>query len=572
MAVQTGDETPRNGRRPSSGMDHLVDVELASIVHDNTLAEDPDEDNPPPIQHFRQPMTARAPLLESTLLARDTNLADSAKLRPRSPDVESVPPEMDVLTPETPRHDSFWSTLYLTCLASVFASFILVCLHTSAPGKGDFLGDTIYTTLHSSYHLLAVDTLVATAVAFLWLAMLRSFVRPLVILIFIAVPTILFSFSLYPLVSSYKGYWHGSSAQDKAMRWLSIIPAALGLFWTYTAFKGRHSLSRAIQILEFATRILAASPALVLVGFGSLAAVIAWSWVWLLMFTRVFLGGHARGKLFVIDSSTWWLGAFFVLTYLWTLGVLSGLQRATTAATVSQWYFHRLATPSPSSQRVVRASLGHATTNIFGSICLSTFLSLIIRLPLLVLPRRLSTLVAFCMYSCVPTPITALTNPLTLTYAAIHSQSLTVSARGLSEMSFITSSSPTTTLTPQAFSRAGGQEGAPSLLAYRLAKLILHATRFIASMAFGFGGWVSTARMLDISGSTYKGSLYAYVVGLVAGAIGWTVLGAMEGVLGGVLDALVVCWGSEVGSRGTGQARYCREAGELFGDQGSISV
>jgi len=139
-------------------------------------------------------------------------------------------------------------------------------------------------------------------------------------------------------------------------------------------------------------------------------------------------------------------------------------------------------------------------------------------------------------------------------------------------MSFITSSSPTTTLTPRSFSPGNNQDGAPSLVAYRLAKLLLYATRFIASMAFGFGGWVSTARMLQISGSTHQGSLYAYVVGFIAGAIGWAVLGAMEGVLSGVLDAVVVCWGSEVGSRGTGQARYCREAGELFGEQGSIAV
>lgn len=567
-AKENIDETFKAG----ADIDRLVDVDLASIVDNNTVEEAPREDSPPPIQHFRQPMTTRAPLSESAFLPRETKRADSGKLRPPSPDVESVPPEADAPTPGSPRHDAFWSTLFLTCLASVFATFTLICLHTSAPKNGGSLGDTIYTTMHSSFHLLAIDTLVATIVAFLWLAMLRSFVRPLVVLILIAVPTILFSFSVYPLVSSYKGSWHGSSGQDRAMRWLSIIPAAVGIFWTYTAYRGRHCLSRAIQILEFATRILGASPALVLVGFASLAAVVAWSWVWLLMFTRVFLGGHASGKIFVIDTSTWWLGVFFVLIYLWTLGVLSGLQRATTAATVSQWYFHRLATPSPSSQRVVHASFVHATSNIFGSICLSTLLSLVIRLPLLLLPRRFSALIAFCMYSCVPTSITTLTNPLTLTYAAIHSQSLTVSARGLSEMSFITHSSPTTTLTPRAFSQDNGQDGAPSLLAYRLAKLLLHATRFIASLAFGFGGWISTARMLKLSGAGYQGSLYAYVVGLIAGAIGWAVLGAMEGVLGGILDAVVVCWGSEVGSRGTGQARYCREAGELFGDQGSITV
>ena len=94
------------------------------------------------------------------------------------------------------------------------------------------------------------------------------------------------------------------------------------------------------------------------------------------------------------------------------------------------------------------------------------------------------------------------------------------------------------------------------------------------SLALGFGGWVSTAHSLKISGTgtngSVRGSLYAYIVGLIAAAIGWGVLGSMEGVLAGVVDAVVVCWGSEVGNPlagGRGEARYCREAGWLFGGE-----
>ena len=80
---------------------------------------------------------------------------------------------------------------------------------------------------------------------------------------------------------------------------------------------------------------------------------------------------------------------------------------------------------------------------------------------------------------------------------------------------------------------------------------------------------MSTARMLQIGNETvpYKGSLYAYVVGIISAAIGWGALGAMEGVLGGILDAVLVCWGSEVGRDGQGEARYCVDAGRLFGDE-----
>ena len=360
------------------------------------------------------------------------------------------------------------------------------------------------------------------------------------------------------------------------MRWLSWIPIIFATLWSYTAFKGRHSLDRAISLLQFTTRILAACPTLVLVGFATLTLVVLWTWLWMLMFTRVFLQGHVStsGKtMFVVDVGTWWMGVFFVLTYLWSLGVISGVQRATTAAATSQWYFYRNAAPAPSPKSVVRAALLHATTKIFGTVCLSTLLALAVRLPLLVLPARLASFLTLFFYSFVPTSIATLTNPLTLTYAAIHSQPLTLSARGLTELTFVAPAAgtgPTTALTPNAFSRPHpNNRGTPNLFAYRLAKLLLHATRFITSLAFGFGGWVSTARMLLVEGSENRGSLYAYVVGLVAGAIGWAVLGAMEGVLGGVLDAVVICWGSDVQSGGNGQARFCREAGELLENDGT---
>ena len=200
---------------------------------------------------------------------------------------------------------------------------------------------------------------------------------------------------------------------------------------------------------------------------------------------------------------------------------------------------------------------------MFGTICFSTLLTLAVRLPLLVLPRRLAGLFSLAAYSLIPTPIATLTNPLTLTYASIHSQSLGVSARGISHLSFVAPNQPTA-LMPDAFAPGA----TPSLVPYRLAKLLLHATRFIMALALGFGGWVTTARQVEVAGAAgVKGSLYAYVVGLLAAAIGWGVLGATEGILGGILDALIVCWGSEVGAKGYGEARYCREAGELFGER-----
>ncbi|KAJ5169104.1 uncharacterized protein N7482_004698 [Penicillium canariense] len=559
----------------SKARGNLVDIGL-----EDSFRADPDNANrapseiagdKPPIQRFREQPTLKE---DSFGFNITDNSADQTKPLfasevPRRPSsTGSFPASISPLTSETTMHDAFWGQLFLIALAGLFATAFLVYLHTSAPSSGDKSqwGDTIYFTVHGSYFLLGVYTLVSVLVSLLWLALLRSYVRPLVYVIIVAVPIILFSFSLYPFISSFKGAWNGTSLQDRVMRWGSIVPFVMATLWIYNVMRGRRSIGKAIGVLEFACRILAANPELLALGLVILACVVCWTWIWMLMFTRVFLGGHLSGsRSFIIDLSSWWLGVYFVLIYLWSIGVIAGIQRAVTAATVSQWYFHRLASPAPTSRQIVQAAIVHATTTLVGTISLSRLLGLLIRLPLLFLPSRLSSLLSLFAYSLIPTPIAYLTNPLSLTYAAIHSQPLAASARGLSHMTLLAPSAASTSLHPRAYSRSPG--ASTSLLSYRLSKLILHAARFMMSLALGFGGWVTTARNLNTSG-TIRGSLYAYVVGLIAGTIGWSILGAMESVVADIVDAAVICWASEVGVYGR-EARYCREAGWLFGDSNS---
>ena len=468
---------------------------------------------------------------------------------------------------EQPLYDAFWAHLFLLSVASLLATEFLVYLHTNPPDENSKWGDTVYVAIRRSYFLLGVYTLVSVFVSLLWLALLRFYVRFLVYTVIVSVPVILYSFSLYPFVSSFQGAWHGSSLQDKIMRLGSAIPFIIACLWIYTVVRTRYAIGKAVNILEFACRILAANPELLILGLGTLVCIVCWTWLWLVMFARVFLGGHLSGsKSFIINVSSWWLGAYFILTYLWSLGVIGGVQRAVTAATVSQWYFHRLAIPAPTSSQILQAAIAHALTTLFGTVCFSKLLGQLIRLPLILLPGRLASLLSLFVYSFVPTPVTALTNPLALSYAAIHSRPLAASARGLSQLTVL-SPLVAPTLSPHPFSRPlGGSHG--RLSSYRLSKLILHATRFIVSLALGFGGWVITARNLTMPGvgGDTRGSLYAYVVGLVAGAIGWSVLGSVEGIVADIVDASLICWGSEVGTYGR-EARYCREAGFLFDDE-----
>lgn len=580
LEQQGGEGDDNISQGSSKGKGKMVDIGLEDTLRSDLEHIDRDEppddlmdEDPPVVQHFvKKPSPGKGAFAMDNSFTMPHETEREALLRhpgPPSSTGSIVPPTVAGPNPEPPKHDAFWGSLYLICLAALFSSWFLVWLHTSPPTSKKPLGDTIYSTLHASFHLLAVYTVISVLLSLVWIAALRNYVRPLVVGLLVAVPVILYSFALYPFISSFKGTWHGNSFQDKALRWGSFVPAAMATLWIVCVVKGRHSAGKAVNILEFACRILSANSALLGLGFASLAATVVWTWLWILMFTRVFLGGHTNlaRHFFIIDVGTWWLGVFFVMVYLWTLGMIAGVQRAVTGATVSQWYFHRLAIPAPTSRQIVQAAVTHALSTLFGTISLFTLLALLIRLPLLLLPKRLSGFITMGMYTLIPTPIAALTNPLTLTYASIHSVPLATSARGLSQMTFLAPSATMMALNPRTFSRSPANAHASTLLPYRLAKLLLHATRFIMSLALGFGGWVSTARSLHLAGQAVgiKGSLYAYVVGFIAGAIGWGILGAMEGVLAGVVDAVVVCWGSEVGASAGREARYCREAGWLFG-------
>lgn len=557
---------------------------------------------PPPFQHFplgQKRSEARAPLMleprptsdasdemEETDSSIRAGLLQQPGLSPGDTAVESgmdqLQPDSHLVEGELFRHDPFFAWIFLIALAGMLSTFFLVWLHTG-PRRSP-VGDTVYAVLQKSFDMLAVDTLVSVIVSLVWLAALRSFARPLVSLMLVALPLLMITFSLYSFASSFGGRTRGSSLQDVVLRWASLVPAAGALLWLWLMVRSRRAIGQSVQMLQFSSSILAQNPGLLLVGFGCLGLVVVWTWAWLAMFTRVFMGGYFSRSLvrFVIRASSWWLGAAFVWIYLWTLAVVNGLHRATTAATVSQWYFHRNAPSTaaagalsrPPSREVVAAALGHGLTTVFGTICQSSLISLLVRIPLLLVPGRVGWLLrAAPATSCLPASVTGLANPLAISYAAIHSHPLAESARGLDQLGLLTatvsssssSSSPPSGLLGDGRRGRGGRPGP-----YLLAKLLLGATRIMMATGLGLAGWVVTAKQMPIAlpdGMGVRGSAYAYLVGLVASFIGYSVMGAMEGVLGGILDAVLVCYATERRmDRGGAHGGFCLEAAYLFGE------
>jgi hypothetical protein len=246
-------------------------------------------------------------------------LPDNALPRPVSaPPLTAVP------------HDSTWAAFYGLAMAGMFATAFMVWLGTEAPSTGVPLGDTIYSTLHSAFPLLISDAILAVGIAMLWIILMRHALQPFIYLLLFTIPVSMFALFLAPLIQSFRGRWEGDTIQDKAMRWTSIIPALIGIWWTYKTWKERQSLSRAIKIIALSGKIVKENQALVGFSFSVLGAFIAFTFIWVLMFSRVFLRNYnvvEGGMSWVVPTSSWWLGAYYIFMYLWTWGVFSGIQR-----------------------------------------------------------------------------------------------------------------------------------------------------------------------------------------------------------------------------------------------------
>lgn len=517
---------------------HSKRLNTAVVADDDEPPDDLKVDNPLPgvSVPFNPDDFASGPSNHTNRAARSQTLEQS-----------QVPPEVQFPTPNMPMYDAVWGKLYLGFVACMFATSLLVWLKTSVPTSVP-LGDTMYTLLKKSAPYLFWETLLAVAISAGWVFVMKRNSTALFYVSIVSVPFVLLGLFLYPLIMSYRSGYGGNTSQDKMMRWTSLIPLVLAGLWINFIYKGRKAINRSLGIIQLACKILADFPPLLLFNCAVVGVFIVATWIWFGMFARVFLRGHTvlSGGIvsWVLDPRTWALGAFYIMMYMWSWGVLSGIQRGTTSGVVQQWYFHRHVFPQPTPSAVTYASFQYSIGTHFGTICFSSLVRLLVRAPLFILPARAVGFVQMCIYHLVSASVISLTNPLALTNAVITSQGLVNSAHTISGMRYLDHGHND----PVAYNTQ-------SWAAYRLSKMLLLAARALTALLLGFGTWVHASCYTD------GGSLYGYMAGLIAGFIGWFVLGATEGSLSIIVDSAFVCFAID----NAGQGGHCTEADRQFG-------
>lgn len=521
--------------------------------YNNSDGEEPPDDIAIEKPHYANKYQSD-PLIDSDVLPGVAVPFDPSNFLPRQTDLEAqdndmsrfIPPEVQQPVNDMPKFDAVWANVYLGLISSMMATSLIIWLRTDVPSSVPFK-DTMYVMLQKSGRYLFMDIFIASLASIVWIFLLKRYSIALFYLSIVTVPCVLFGLTIYPLIMSYRSTYGGNTTQDVVMRWTTLIPLSLGIFWCWFIYKGRGALNRALGIIKLATSIMSDNPPLVILGYASVGLFILATWFWLHIFMRVFLRGHTvlnHGTTgWVLDPKSWALAAFYIFMYLWSWGVISGFQRSTISAVVSQWYFYRNAQPQPSSADMTYVALQYSLSTQFGTICLSSLMRLVIRLPLVFLPRRAVGMFQLMVYNFVPTSVISLTNPLALSNAIINSQSLVDSAQAIASLRYL----------DHGYDNPSVRSG-HSWTAYRLAKMLLTAARGVMSLILGYSAWVHAAMYSD-------GSLYGYMAGLIAGFIGWFVLGASEGILSMIVDAAFLCFAIDNAARGG----HCTEADRHFG-------
>ena len=268
------------------------------IQHDVPLDDDDEDegDDPASNDSYRSDRPFHQRPIDQSDLADQTFRAYPPR-QPLPPETLPRPVSAPPLVPAS--HDSAWSALYGLAMAGMFATSFMIWLGTETPDSSTPLGDTIYQVLHTAFPLLISDAILAVGIAILWLILMKHALQPFVYLLLFTVPIAMFTVFLIPLIQSFRGRWDGNTIQDRAMRWGSVIPLCIGVWWMWKLWQGRLSVSRAISIIALSGKIVAQNSALVPFSFAALAAFILFTFVWVLMFSRVFLRTYT-----VLDGGT----------------------------------------------------------------------------------------------------------------------------------------------------------------------------------------------------------------------------------------------------------------------------
>ncbi|CAE6445513.1 unnamed protein product [Rhizoctonia solani] len=312
-------------------------------------------------------------------------------------------------TPFRKYNDPIWTALWCTSILFSLVGSIVIIFFTNShprPDKMPVSGHkptTPFSTLTHTIPLLTLVVVVSSVFGYLYLILLRYFVKPVLTATALAAPIALVFAALWAFGGSFM--WDGDGVGETwgetvGLRLFSLLPLIVALFLARALYNLYKQLLRGISAISLSSALVLDYPPLLGLSVALLIAALVLSIPFLaLMFRLLLVGTFERKGLdftWKVKGWAWWMAVLVCIVWMWSWAVVRGVMRASVAAVVASWYHSPLNTPPPplpEATETTRLAVLRASGPALGSICASALILTLSRASTLFLRtlRRITT-------------------------------------------------------------------------------------------------------------------------------------------------------------------------------------
>ncbi|CAG8543284.1 9374_t:CDS:10 [Paraglomus occultum] len=423
--------------------------------------------------------------------------------------------------------------LYLFLLLIMFLTGVILFFTTTSSRLEGYTHGAVFLAINGCAGSIAFSIVFTFVAAVVWIYFMRSCVKVLVWSTLTVVPVVTAIMFIWVIRASSTGKLRDSGdpdPQDDSLRILSLAPLGICAIYASLLYWQKRRVEKAVTVIELASEILRDNPEMLKVSLLILGAYIAFSVIWLIFFSRLFLVGHMifnnGDGIWVMDTSAHLLIGFFLFMYLWTSAVLGNIQR------------HE--PENFKEQSPTQIALSHALTTSFGTVCFGGLilssvqaLAYITRFLKKKLKGKLNP-IFYCIYifmQCLDGVVDSINN-----YSIVYV--------GIFGMSFCSAALEATKI----FRRnliTGLKTGL-------ITKMILYIGSVILALTCGFATFIFATHSLE--------SPYGYVSGIIASLIPFYISQFITSIMMNTIDATFFCYAIDLDVN----MNHCNKAHEAF--------
>ncbi|CAE6441831.1 unnamed protein product [Rhizoctonia solani] len=290
-------------------------------------------------------------------------------------------------TPYRKYNDPVWTAAWCTSILFSLIGSIVIIFFTNSHPKPDKLPasghkpTTPFSTLTHTIPLLTLVVVLSSIFGYLYLILLRYFVKPVLTATALAAPLALLFAAVWAFGGSFM--WDGDGVGETwgetvGLRLFSFLPLVVSVLLAGALYKRYKKLLRGVSAVSLSSSLILSYPPLLGLSVALLVAALVLSIPFLALIFRLLLVGAFERKgldfTWKVKGWAWWMAVLVCAVWMWSWAVVRGILRASVAAVVASWYYAPPVAAPPLLQEATdttRLALLRASGPALGSVCAS---------------------------------------------------------------------------------------------------------------------------------------------------------------------------------------------------------